>query len=117
MENENSFHGTAVLGGTYIGKTMKVKGNLTCDEDITIQGNVSGKIKVGQTLLIGEYGDVTADINARVVIIVGNTRGNITASQKVEIRSRGRFDGNIKSKILVVEEGALLIGDVNKEEK
>lgn len=117
MESEAVSAADDLTAGTHIGKSMKIKGNFSSDEDVTIQGIVSGKLKVGQTLIIGEHGKVDADIKANTVIILGGVKGNITASQKVEIRTRGRFEGNLKSDVLVVEEGALLIGDVNKEEK
>ena len=100
---------------SFIGKTMKIEGGLVSDEDLTIEGRVKGTIEVSKTLTIGRYGDVTADINARVVKIIGNARGNIVASDKVEILSEGRYNGNIISEKLVVSEGALLIGNINQE--
>jgi len=102
---------------SFIGKTMKIKGGLVSDEDLTIEGQVKGTIEVTKTLTIGRYGDVTADINARVVKIIGKARGNIVASDKVEILSEGRYNGNIISEKLVVAEGALLIGNINQEEE
>jgi|GEM_PF-1109828 len=100
---------------SFIGKTMEIEGGLVSDEDLTIEGRVKGTIEVSKTLTIGRYGDVTADINARVVKIIGNARGNIVASDKVEILSEGRYNGNIISEKLVVSEGAVLIGNINQE--
>ena len=100
---------------SYIGKTMKIEGELVSDEDLTIEGQVTGTIEVTKTLTIGKNGDVSADINARVVKIIGKARGNIIASDKVEILSNGRYNGNIKSEKLVVSEGAVLIGNINQE--
>lgn len=113
--SNNSVQGTAILGGSHVGKTMNLNGNITCDEDFTIQGKVTGDLKVGKTLVIGEQGEVDANMDAHTVIIIGNAKGNIKASHKVEIRSRGKFSGNIKSEVLVVEEGGILMADVNKE--
>lgn len=103
--------------GSFIGKTMKIKGELISDEDLTIEGQVKGSIAVSKTLTIGRYGNVKADINASVVKIIGSARGNIVASDKVAILSDGRYNGNIQSEKLVVAEGAILIGDINKEKK
>ena len=103
--------------GSFIGKTMKIVGELISDEDLTIEGQVKGSIAVSKTLTIGRYGNVKADINASVVKIIGSARGNIVASNKVAILSDGRYNGNIQSEKLVVAEGAILIGDINKEEK
>lgn len=102
---------------SFIGKTMKIEGGLVSDEDLTIEGRVKGTIEVTKTLTIGRYGDVTADINAKVVKIIGKARGNIVASDKVEILSEGRYNGNIMSEKLVVAEGAVLIGNINQEEE
>lgn len=103
--------------GSFIGKTMKIVGELISDEDLTIEGQVKGSIAVSKTLTIGRYGNVKADINASVVKIIGSARGNIVASNKVAILSDGRYNGNIQSEKLVVAEGAILIGDINKEKK
>jgi cytoskeletal protein CcmA (bactofilin family) len=103
--------------GSFIGKTMKIVGELISDENLTIEGRVKGSIAVSKTLTIGRYGNVKADINASVVNIIGSARGNIVASDKVAILSDGRYNGNIQSEKLVVAEGAILIGDVNKQKK
>jgi cytoskeletal protein CcmA (bactofilin family) len=103
-----------VESGSFIGETMKIKGDFNSDEDVIIEGNVTGNINVSKTLTIGKKGEVTADIDANRVRIIGFAKGTISASNKVEILSQGRYYGNIKSEILVVEEGAILIGDINK---
>ena len=101
--------------GSFIGKTMKIKGKLIANEDLTVEGEVKGTIKVSNTLTIGRSGNVNADIEADVVEIIGVAKGNIVASEKVAIMSDGRYNGNLQSEKLVVQEGAILIGDVNKE--
>ncbi len=103
--------------GSIIGKTVTINADITSDEDVTIEGKVKGNIHVGSTLTIGKNGNVTADIKAMVVRVYGMVKGNITATSKVEILSLGRCTGNIQSEKLVVEEGAILNGFVNKEEK
>lgn len=102
---------------SYLGKTMNIQGELISDEDLTIEGKVKGTIRVSKTLTIGREGDVTADIIAKVVKIIGKARGTIIASDKVAILSEGRYEGAIKSEKLVVAEGAILIGHINQEEE
>lgn len=102
---------------SFIGETMVIKADITSDEDIIIEGKVKGNIRVGKTLTIGKSGKVKADIKAAVVRIIGEAKGNIIASDKVEILTLGRYTGNIQSQKLVVEEGAILNGNINQEKK
>ena len=106
-----------VESGSFIGATMKIKGDFKSDEDVTIEGNVEGNINVSKTLTIGKKGEVTADIDAASVRIIGSGKGTLHASDKVELLEQGRYYGDIKSETLIVREGAILIGDVNKPEK
>ncbi len=115
VKRESSFE--APGDASYIGKTMKIEGELASDEDLTIEGHVKGTIKVGKILTIGRHGSVTADIEARVVKVIGTAKGNIKATEKVAILSEGRVCGNIWSEVLVVSEGAILIGNVNQDEE
>ena len=102
---------------SFIGETMEIEGDITSDEDITIQGKVKGNILVSKTLTIGKSGKVKADIKASIVRIIGEARGNIIASDKVEILSQGRYTGNIQSQKLVVSDGAILNGNINQDHK
>ncbi len=102
---------------SFIGETMVIEADITSDEDIIIEGNVKGNISVSKTLTIGKNGKVKADITAAVVRILGEAKGNIIASDKVELLSLGRYTGNIQSQKLVVEDGAILNGNINQEKK
>ena len=102
---------------SFIGETMVIEADITSDEDIIIEGKVNGNISVSKTLTIGKNGKVKADITAAVVRIIGEAKGNIIASDKVELLSPGRYTGNIQSQKLVVEEGAILNGNINQEKK
>jgi len=107
---------TVTDSGSFIGITMDIKADITSDEDITIEGKVTGNISISKTLTIGKSGQVKADIKAAVVRIIGEAKGNIVASEKVEILSQGRYTGNIQSKKLVVADGAILNGNINEEQ-
>jgi cytoskeletal protein CcmA (bactofilin family) len=102
---------------SFIGETMEIEGDITSDEDITVQGKVKGNIIVSTTLTIGKSGKVQADIKASIVRIIGEAWGNIIASDKVEILSQGRYTGNIQSQKLVVSDGAILNGNINQDAK
>ena len=100
---------------SYLGKTLKIKGEISSDEYLTVEGEVKGNINITKTLTIGKDGYVDGEITAEVVKIDGKARGNITASNKLEISSNGQFVGNLKSEKLVIEEGAVFQGNANQE--
>jgi cytoskeletal protein CcmA (bactofilin family) len=102
---------------SYIGETMNIKADITSDENVTVEGKITGNIDIGKTLTIGKKGSVKADIKAAVVRIIGEAKGNIVASEKVEILAQGRYTGNIQSQKLVVEEGAILNGNINQKKE
>ena len=102
--------------GSYLGKSMRIKGKITSDEYLTVEGQVEGNINISKTLTIGKNGYVNGKIDAEVVKIDGKAEGNIIAASKLEITSHGTFQGTIKSDKLVIEEGAIFKGKVNAEE-
>lgn len=116
-EDVGSFLGSTSPGASssYLGKTLKIKGEISSDEYLTVEGQVTGNINVTKTLVIGKDGYVDGEITAEVVKIDGKAKGSITASEKLEISSRGHFQGNIKSEKLVIEEGAVFQGNANQD--
>jgi cytoskeletal protein CcmA (bactofilin family) len=102
---------------SYLGKSMKIKGKISSDEYLTVEGQVEGNIEISKTLTIGKDGCVNGTINADIVKLDGQAEGNITAASKLEIASSGTFQGTIKSDKLVIEEGATFKGKVNVEDE
>ena len=79
-----------------IGKSVLIKGELSGSEDLTIEGQVEGKIELRQNVLtIGPNGRIKAQIFAKAVIIQGEVHGNITASERVDIRDNGSVEGDL----------------------
>jgi len=101
---------------SYLGKSMKIKGKISSDEYLTVEGQVEGNIDISKTLTIGKNGYVNGTINADIVKLDGKAEGNITAASKLEIASSGTFEGTIKSDKLVIDEGAAFKGKVNVED-
>lgn len=102
---------------SHLGKTIKIKGEISCDEFLLIEGEVKGNIKVNNTLTIGRNGYVKGEIDAKEVKIVGKAEGSIAASERLEISSEGNFSGSIKSDKLVIEEGAVFKGKANLDDE
>src|SRR4030095_11110692 len=81
-----------------IGKSVVIKGELNGSEDLTIEGHVEGTIKLqDHVLTIGPNGKIKAQVFAKSVIVLGEVTGNVTASDKVDIRDNGSVDGDIVS--------------------
>lgn len=95
---------------TIIGKDAVIKGELASETDMLIEGRVEGKIHGKHRVVIGESGNVKAEIHASVVSVRGEVHGDCDASQKVEITSTGKVFGNISAEAIVVAEGATFRG-------
>lgn len=101
-----------------IGKSVVIKGELNGSEDLTIEGQVEGTIQLRDNVLtIGPNGKIKAQIFAKAVIILGEVTGNVTASEKVDIRDNGSVDGDIISPRVAIAEGAHFRGSVDMQRK
>ncbi|HVJ28318.1 MAG TPA: polymer-forming cytoskeletal protein [Vicinamibacterales bacterium] len=99
-----------------IGKSVVIKGELNGSEDLTIEGQVEGKIELRQNVLtIGANGRIKAQVFAKAVIILGEVTGNVTATEKVDIRDNGSVDGDIASPRVAIAEGAHFRGAIDMQ--
>lgn len=95
---------------TVVGTSVKLKGNLKSDGDITIDGSINGEVKTKGTVNIGPNANIIASINARNVIVSGTVQGNIIASERLNITETGRVYGDINANILNIASGAIFSG-------
>ncbi len=100
----------AANAATFIGPAAHIKGELLSSDNLHIEGKVEGKIKSGKQVVIGEKGQVQAEVEAEVVSIRGRLEGNCVATSKVEITSTGKVYGNISAPRISVVEGAIFRG-------
>src|ERR1051326_8681242 len=101
-----------------IGKTVVIKGELNGSEDLTIEGHVEGTIQLrDHVLTIGPTGRIKAQVCAKWVIVLGEVTGNVTASDKVDIRDNGSVDGDIIAPRVAIAEGAHFRGSVDMQRK
>jgi len=101
-----------------IGKSVVIKGELNGSEDLTIEGQVEGTIQLrDHVLTIGANGRIKAQVFAKSVIVLGEVTGNVTASEKVDIRDNGSVDGDIVSPRVAIAEGAHFRGSVDMQRK
>ena len=92
------------------------KGELSGSEDLTIEGHVEGRIELKDNVLtIGANAKIRAEVFAKIVIVLGEVTGNVTASEKVDIRDNGSVDGDITSPRVAIAEGAHFRGSVDMQ--
>jgi len=109
-------HITAERDMVHIGKSVVIKGELSGSEDLTIEGQVDGKIELRQNVLtIGPNSKIKAQVFAKSVVVQGEVTGNITASEKVDIRDNGSVDGDITSPKVAIAEGAHFRGSIDMQ--
>src|ERR1700729_2814058 len=97
-----------------IGKSLVIKGEVTGSESLYIDGRVEGSISLaGNRVTIGRNGVVAANINAREIVVLGKVRGNLTASDRVDIRSDGSLPGDVVAARISIEDGAFFKGGID----
>jgi cytoskeletal protein CcmA (bactofilin family) len=109
--------GSDSSSSSFFGKTMRIEGEITSDEDLTIEGKVTGQLEISKTLTIGKEGYVNGEISAAVVLISGEAEGRLMASDKLDISSEGKFSGNILADTIRVAEGAQIKGTINLDDE
>ena len=101
-----------------LGRSVVIKGGLTSEEDLTIDGRVEGTIETKQySVLVGQQATVNAQIFAKHVVVLGKVRGDITAGTKVEIRAEGTVEGDLISPAVAIAEGATFRGSIDMSKK
>ena len=100
--------GTARLGGS-----LHVKGEITGNEDLHIDGSVEGLVQLeDRKLTVGASAKVTADIIAREVVVYGNVKGNLRARDRIEIKKDGSVVGDLTTARIMIEDGASFKGSI-----
>jgi cytoskeletal protein CcmA (bactofilin family) len=99
---------------TVLGKTVVLRGELSANEDLLIEGQFEGTISLeDHCLTVGADGQVKAEVRARQVVILGSVSGNVVAREKVEIRRSGHMVGDLKAGAVAIEEGAYFKGSID----
>lgn len=97
-----------------IGKSLVIKGEVTGSESLFIDGKVEGAINLpGNRVTVGRNGQVSANITAREIIVLGKVRGNVNASDRLDIRSEGSLTGDVAAQRISIEDGAFFKGGID----
>lgn len=97
-----------------IGKSIKIKGEISASDPVYIYGSVEGQISApAHRVTIGKEGKVKANVSAREVVIMGEVRGNLNGGERVEIRSEGSVTGDLSTHRICIEDGAVVTGSID----
>ena len=92
-------------------RSVKFQGEIHCDEDLFVDGTVDGMIDIpNHMLVIGPNSEVRADIQARSLVLHGRLQGKVKIGERIEIKKKGRLDGDLVTHRLVIEDGAVFCG-------
>jgi cytoskeletal protein CcmA (bactofilin family) len=101
-------------GSATIGKAVKVVGQISSREDLYVDGEVEGTIEaLDHKLTVGPNGTVQAAVKAREVVALGNIKGNVEATDKIEIRKDAKLTGDIRTARIIIEDGAYFKGSID----
>jgi cytoskeletal protein CcmA (bactofilin family) len=99
-----------------IGPGIRINGDISGDDNLLIEGQVKGKIRLdAHQVEVGQGGKVTADVTAKVIRIAGEVRGDLTGVEKVVISSTGNVHGNIVAPRMTLEDGAMFKGSIDMD--
>ena len=101
----------------YLGSDALFKGALSFEGTVRIDGKFEGQVDTNDTLVIGETGDMKADVNVGTLVCKGKLNGAVVASKKIEMHPASKITGNIQTPALSIELGAVLDGHLNMTER
>jgi cytoskeletal protein CcmA (bactofilin family) len=98
---------------TVIGESLRIQGTLTSNEEIVVNGELSGQLKMNHRLTIGAKGKIEAGVQAKEVIIAGSVKGNVDATERITLRAGANLVGDVKTAGIVIEDGAYFKGGID----
>ena len=97
-----------------VGKGLYIKGDISGSESLFIDGKVEGSINLpGNRVTVGRNGQVAANVNAREIVVLGKLRGNVAASDRVDIRAEGSLTGDVAAARISIDDGAFFKGGID----
>ena len=102
-------------GPCVIGREITIRGNLTGNEDLVVEGRIEGTIALGNHLTIEKSGVVEADVEVEDLTIMGELHGDMTAHASVTISTDAKVVGNIRAPRVIIEDGARFKGNIDMD--
>ncbi len=101
------------LRPTVFGKSMRIVGEVSSDEELQLDGDLEGKLVLKNRLTIGPDSKVKANIKAKEVVVFGTVHGNVEAEQRITLRTGATLVGDVKTAGIVIEDGAYFKGGID----
>src|ERR1700678_472089 len=98
---------------TVFGKSMKIIGEVTSDEELYLDGDLDGKLNLSNRLTVGPNSKVNANIKAQEIVVFGTIKGNVESETRVSLRTGASIVGDIKTAGIVIEDGAYFKGGID----
>jgi cytoskeletal protein CcmA (bactofilin family) len=103
---------------TTIGRTISISGEVVSGEDITVEGRVNGHLMVRDAALtIGEQAQLQADIRGTRVVVRGQLKGSIVASERIELAASASVEGSLSANRVVLADGSLFNGGIDMDQR
>lgn len=102
-------------GGHTIGQGIYIKGDLTGEEDLIVEGRIEGSIALRNHLLVGQSGVLEADVSSEAVTVYGEVHGNVSAAAKIELNETARVVGDLEAPSIYLADGAKFRGRIKME--
>jgi cytoskeletal protein CcmA (bactofilin family) len=115
MKKPNS-DDTGGLMNTIVGKDTVITGTVDVKGELRVDGTVKGKIISSSCVTVGATGLVEAEVESNSAVIAGHMVGNVHAQEKIELQAKCEMDGDLKTKSLVIEQGAVFCGACNMKD-
>src|ERR1700683_148586 len=110
---DSTYPSTSSGNTARLGSSLHVKGEITGNEDLLIEGTVEGLVQLeDRKLTVGASAKVTADVIAREVVVYGNVKGNLRARDRIEIKKDGSVVGDLTTARIMIEDGAYFKGSI-----
>ena len=115
MANTNSRGSTPTSSACVIGPQTAVRGSLSGDEDLVVEGRVEGSVSLSGHLVVAESGEVEADLEIESIAVLGHVQGDIVASRSITIERGARVSGNVRAPRVIIHDGAHFDGAVEMD--
>ena len=101
------------MAETIIGNGIRIEGDITGSDPVTVHGSVKGEVSVDNVVTIAATGHAEADISSVAVEVAGVIEGNVSATDKIDIKSGGRLVGDVRAPRVLIADGAAFKGNIN----